>query len=512
MRIRVQDQPDDAVNINALMQAYKAHDLVAVIAGGCHPKYPCIPPAAYAVLDYFHITDLWKEQEVTEKGVTIKVWRIRFEKADLSKPSWWMPNAINPRPTAVSSTGASPPLDPEEASDGSDEVLAVSAPLGAACPQQTCAECLKVSKKIFTLGWACLNHLCGKYYIFTGVDEPIDINGLCYTAEFLDERSSYSKPIPPVCPQMLDFTGRHGTELVCRQGFVCAHCGCCNSRIFWNQLLCENCNTGQAITMQPYPQNLLDSQVSYLTNLANGRRAGNEPLAFTLNQDLIRPAGSTSIGNYRVSQYYLPDENGNLIGSFTMFTSNDSINGQQFGPNDLFRDLEIRDIGLRRNPAAVAGRKSRQASPKPWQREANRVLDKLEGLTRHFQQNFGARYKFGVSVQSKGFDEAPDVILRALHRLIWASQQAVHYTADMMDQPDLATLTDDEHRPPRKSNEFNELLALGFMEDDRINVCGPLPCPRFKLTLTLKAYSTTMTERRSSAPPSRRCPWAHHRS
>ena len=78
----------------------------------------------------------------------------------------------------------------------------------------------------------------------------------------------------------------------------------------------------------------------------------------------------------------------------------------------------------------------------------------------------GARYKFGVNVQSKGFDEAPDAILRALHRMVWAGQRAVKSTSEVMACQDGGG---GPYAPPAGTNEFNELLALGFMEDDRIN-------------------------------------------
>lgn len=55
-------------------------------------------------------------------------------------------------------------------------------------------------------------------------------------------------------------------------------------------------------------------------------------------------------------------------------------------------------------------------------------------------------YKYVVSVDSKGFDEAPPEIMRALGRLTWATEQAV-------------TAAGDEFFPP------NELLALAYFEE-----------------------------------------------
>jgi hypothetical protein len=63
----------------------------------------------------------------------------------------------------------------------------------------------------------------------------------------------------------------------------------------------------------------------------------------------------------------------------------------------------------------------------------------------------GAPYKYGVSVLSKGFDEAPEVIIKALKRLTWAGQQTVTEKLEPF-QP------------------FNELLSLGYFEDTSIGV------------------------------------------
>jgi hypothetical protein len=73
----------------------------------------------------------------------------------------------------------------------------------------------------------------------------------------------------------------------------------------------------------------------------------------------------------------------------------------------------------------------------------------------------GTPYKYIVSVLSKGFDEAPDVILRALGRLSWATEQAVISIGD-------------KYMPP------NELLTLGYFEDMKIGVSYTV-----KLTLIL---------------------------
>lgn len=61
-------------------------------------------------------------------------------------------------------------------------------------------------------------------------------------------------------------------------------------------------------------------------------------------------------------------------------------------------------------------------------------------------------YKYIVSVDSKGFDEASDEMLRALGRLTWATEKAVFDSGD-------------EFFPP------NELLTLAYFDEMKIGVC-----------------------------------------
>ena len=91
-------------------------------------------------------------------------------------------------------------------------------------------------------------------------------------------------------------------------------------------------------------------------------------------------------------------------------------------------------------------------------------------------------YKYVVDVDSKGFNEAPDPILRALHRLTWAGEQAV---------------TDGTFR------KFNELLTVGYFEDQKMGVScrGVAPRPGISL-LQLTIYSIMMMERKVLGPPS----------
>ncbi|KAK0729879.1 hypothetical protein B0H67DRAFT_651426 [Lasiosphaeris hirsuta] len=429
--VRKVDAADGHAGIRALNAAKDARSLVAVIA----------------VLDYFHITDIWKELQVQRNGNPVKVWRVRFEKAELHTSSWWAPRDAE---------------DSNNAASSSSHISEYPSVTAFSAQSAHCIRCYQQSKVIFTIGWMCLNPNCASYFqIHSQIHGPITnamLSSLAYTKAFLNQRDPLIGPVPllrPLIPN-LDTPGLHGTESGSRGAFVCPDCGCCSRRLFWNRLACENCSWSRPARMLPYTQADLRAEAIHLDAIATKRRLSNgvnddvpitahDTFAIVLNRTCIQPADTLVLGNYTAQQYLLPDAAGEVIGSFTMFVSNQNINSRQNGPDDLFRELSATDIGLKRNPAANAGTKN-------------------EGLTRHFQQNFGARYKFGVSVQSKGFDEAPTEVLRALHRLIWAGKRAVEATAVK-----LAGQAVGPNTPPPTSNEFNELLALGFMQKDSIN-------------------------------------------
>ncbi|KAL2183253.1 hypothetical protein L209DRAFT_813165 [Thermothelomyces heterothallicus CBS 203.75] len=425
--IRSKDASDTASNIKAIMNAYHNKSLVA-------------PPCTYAVLAYFHITDVWKEKQIPIGGSKdVTVWRMRFEKADLTEPSWWVPKGEDARmPAASLNTDMKAPV-------------------------AICKQCNTPSKEIFTAGWFCLNHKCENYFLLpTGM--AVDAASLAYTDTFLNERSPFMGAIPSVKPAVHDFEGFHGTELALRRGFVCPDCGCCNRRVYWNRWVCENreCQYARDALMLPYPEALLRKENKEFDDRMQRRRIRygvnentlhqedylHDPFATIYQRGYLQFSQTLTLGGFEVRQYFLPNSKGRILGSFSIFSASKEITSKPNGPDDLFRTLELTDIGLRRNPAAVVGHK-------------------LEGYTRHFQQNFGARYKFGVTVQSKGFSEAPDIILRALQRLIWAKQVAVGHSNAFIKALDPKHVG--EHAVVSNSGDFNELLALGYMEQDKIN-------------------------------------------
>lgn len=288
---------------------------------------------------------MWKEKQIP-KGAknAVLVWRMRFEKADLAEPSWWMPEGHVPDQDTPPTT-----------------------------KRAKCQKCGVHSKEIFTVGWFCLNHLCESYYISPD-GSPVEPKGLVYTDAFVKERTPFTGKISSIKPEMPDATGLHGTELSLRRGFVCPDCGCCNRRVFWNRWQCENKNCGYRCKalMLPYPQEILDKENEKFDNLMNRRRAyygvnenalnehvfHHDPFATIFQRGYLRLSQTLTLGGYQVRQYFLPDAQGRILGSFSIFSANPEIIGKPYGPDELFRTLEVADIGLRRNPAAVFGRKS----------------------------------------------------------------------------------------------------------------------------------------------------------
>jgi hypothetical protein len=297
----------------------------------------------YAVLDFFRVTDLWKESIMTGTNL-VKVWRVRFEKINLDEPSWWAPS-VSP---GIAADNAQPPT-------------------------RQCGVCGQVSKEIFTAGWTCLNHKCINHFTLTG-DMAVAVNDLVYTKEFVDQRTRVQCEIPEEWTRLQNHLSagdeNHGTEKAAHGGFHCVFCGCCSRRIYWNKLICENpeCEVEEPANMKPLPESVLAAELAAfnermskknLTFNAEMPQPHRDPLACTLNWTFPIVSHTFTAGNYAgLRQYFLPKPGGGIAGSFTLIPSNDVVNRAENGPDALFRQLESKDIKLKRNPAAVRGSKS----------------------------------------------------------------------------------------------------------------------------------------------------------
>lgn len=279
----------------------------------------------------------------------IKVWRVRFEKINLDEPSWWAPSSAS----GISAGNVQPPT-------------------------RQCGVCGQVSKEIFTAGWFCLNHNCTNHFTAPG-DTAMAVNDLVYTREFLDQRTPVKCEIPEEWTKLRDHLStadeNHGTEKAAHLGFFCTSCGCCSRRIYWNKLICENCGVDAPANMKALPESVLAEELAVFNeNMLKRNTKVNagvpqlhrDPLACTLKWTFPIASHTFSAGNYAgIRQYFLPTPSGGIAGSFTLIPSNEMVNRAENGPDALFRQLESKDIKLKRNPAAVRGSKSTMLSRWP---------------------------------------------------------------------------------------------------------------------------------------------------
>ncbi|OIW31189.1 hypothetical protein CONLIGDRAFT_595382, partial [Coniochaeta ligniaria NRRL 30616] len=430
---RIKDMEESNPAYKAMKTAH-AERLLLLIAGLKHPLWPVTPPHNYNVLDYFWVTDVWAELNIVdavgpiqEDPKTIRVFCFRLEKANLQKHSWWDHNPG-------------------------------SYVRGDAATTASCATCKKESKQILQVGWTCLNHTCETFFADS---KGKKITDNAYSKAFLEERSEFIGPIPSVKPtatvEEINGIDHWGSEAVFRAGIVCETCGSCTSRVFWNRWSCEYCQTEVHTKMIAYPKQVVQAETNSFNQTIAKRRAKNNvtnnEIAIRLDTTAVKHS-ETVFGLYKVSQFLLPDPEGKVIGSVTIFRANETIRVR--GTDRMFDVLSTADIGLRRN--TVSGGAGR-----------------TQGLSRHFQQNWGAKYKFAVDVQSKGFEDAPDTILQAVQQLKWAGTSAVPLASQFITQMGHSAAD-----IPEANVNFNECLSLGYMTDDRINYhddgekqCGP---------------------------------------
>lgn len=349
-------------------------------------------PHYYNVLDWFHVTDVWAE--MIDGFMT---WCVRMEKIRLDTKSWWAP--ID-----------SPPLDPNRNFD-----LFRS-------PTSACRRCDNISKVIFKQGWTCLSTNCEEFFIF---NPPVHESDLEYTEVFKKERTIYhGKPPGPLAPPFLTeadmiVSNRSGTEVAFTKGIVCPKCNGCSRRTEWVRWSCETPGCGFTYSL-PFKT----------VSVADATRNSGSPRADMYLSEFGITYEAKVLGAYNVFEYGVPGPDRRIVGVLRHFRSNNIINHQPDGPNDLFRLMQEKDFDLRRRPVRQPGSTG-------------------EILTNHFATNWGAPYKFVVAQSTRGFNEAPAVIMKALKRLTWAGEQTLMDVGEPF-QP------------------FNELLSIGYFEDSHI--------------------------------------------
>ncbi|KAI1921801.1 hypothetical protein LOZ12_002134 [Ophidiomyces ophidiicola] len=369
------------------------HDIpVGVIIGDRNTVCETKMPYRYNVTDFFRITDIWFERIDGRLGA-----QVRLEKLSLTSKSWWAPKDIEePLPINLR-TDAVPPELP------------------------ACDFCNAHSRKVYDEGWMCLQPSCPKFWTLKGGEPPKE---LTFAPAFLRMRSQSLRSIVPqhsLVPNLLETFPRDGkysrTARVMWKGIVCPKCQRCVARTLWNGWVCplEDKGCGFSYFDTPDPVELRTILSEFEMGAVGHRYPANNKLA-------IRPK-IQYLKNYRVDTYDLGM--GNIL---SHFAANNTVNCADGGPNFLFRELCMQDIGLKRHKLKASVVKNT--------------------LTSHFAVNFGMPYKYIVAVDSKSFQDTPPFLLQALGRLTWAVRKTV---------------------PPAEFQRPNELLTLGYFEKMAIN-------------------------------------------
>lgn len=342
-----------------------------------------------------------------EKSGTSKILRYRFEKLNMQKESWWRPENEE---TVVDLGALEPPVE------------------------QTCGSCKERSPQIYLNGWMCLQPDCtafwhiikdlslGSYRISHEPDEA----SLIYDPRFLKQKTAWPSdnteyPLAFNAPDISTHAiAGEDTSQAFWSGMVCPDCGKCNSRLSWTGWECSN------------PQCSFKKEPPHSLIPALALRDPFWPLteSYTMSRDIhsqLIPVSVSFAHGYRINRYAIPG----LDGFITHMIANKTVLEEPGGPDAMFEELQQTEIGLRR-----------RAMP-------NGQL-KGESYCRHFTVNYGMPYKFIAATASHSFEGAARPITATRSRLNWAARH----------------LLGPEHKD---EEEFNEVLALGYFEAQKIN-------------------------------------------
>ncbi|KAF2103765.1 hypothetical protein NA57DRAFT_29427, partial [Rhizodiscina lignyota] len=333
--------------------------------------------------------------------------RYRFEKLHPSQQSWWAPRG-NPDPVELGQ------LDPPVS--------------------QCCSACCKESQQVYIQGWMCLSSTCEAFWKLSSGKEPAHEH-LRYDPRFLKQKTVWpytcepTSLVPPLMQECDDDLLGHNFSRMAAMGAVCEKCGRCNSRIFWERWVCAA--PGCDWTYPPQPAII---PANALVDFYRPFSTGFPGAADTVHPSI--PSRSFFRYNYRIQLYIIPG-----CGFVAHLSPNRTALDSAGGPNDIFEELQHADIGLQRRTLSNSKVKGSRMSS--------------------FTMNFGMPYKFVAATSSMSFDDAPNGVLEAKTRMICASKLVID---DLLTE-----IAAEAGVANQEYEQFNECLALAYMEDQSIN-------------------------------------------
>ncbi|GAB7328175.1 hypothetical protein MBLNU13_g00202t1 [Cladosporium sp. NU13] len=377
-------------------------------------------PHRYCVLGWFKPTHVWAEKTSAAKK-TFTTIRYRFERLDRSKPSWY---------------------HPVPAEFGESELPTDTIEL----PVKNCLECSESCPQVYLIDWVCTNPKCTKFWQMSN-GQPAPYGDLDYHPAFLLQRTPWEREVPPFdlnpgVPQIGQHFGDN-LSLVNTKGIVCPDCGC-----RWK--------------LHPKHEIVMPSNLSHTPwDMAND------------GPSLIKATTAPAIGtqvryhsNYKVMKYTIEG----IAGAVIVAKANQQIVSEPGSADDMFRELQIVDVGLERrmmrkapaqqNDAPVGTEDSNEAVQAEDDVEERPKADDEgdnhddehnaeAGMRMNaFGMNFGMPYKFIASGDSRSFEEAPVAVRTARSLLNWAQRVFVNDEEGYQD--------------------FNEELIFAYMDGQKI--------------------------------------------
>ncbi|KAJ5317659.1 hypothetical protein PENANT_c004G03288 [Penicillium antarcticum] len=392
--------PQNAI-VQSIMGSMNSKLAVGLVIGSKNKILNRDLPHRYNVMDWFRVTNVWFEKIGQKHGA-----KVRFEKLSLCEKSWW----------ALKDS-----LAPATFEERDFETRPASF---------ECQICSEKSFLLYNEGWMCLNPGCVDFW---KIDDALPPAELTFTPDFLLFRHRPDPTVQPhysLVPDLLSTLDENAADVstsrIAWKGIVCPECSKCIRRTFWRGWKCDDdlTNAQECGKKCPFEKFMSMNPVSLRVVLDHFELAPIKRAILFDRKFSLPDIDDSSMFPYRRLTYKIEG-----VGSITHYVSNRAINSRKNGPDDLFVNLQRDDLGLKRfrlQSSLVAGT-----------------------LTSHFAVNYGMPYKYVVSVDSKGFDEAPEDMLRALGRLSWATENAVLSAGD-------------NYLPP------NELLTLGYFEEMKI--------------------------------------------
>lgn len=271
---------------------------------------------------YFRVSDVWYEKVGRRTGA-----KVRFEKLDLECLSWWAAQG-SPPPS---------PLSKRQCWTASATV--------------ECSACLKTSRHVYKEGWMCLQPACKNFWSMDG-STP---DNLTFNPDFLKFRTApdpFTLPQYSLVPNLLSTINEGDRDVstlrIAWKGIVCPECNKCISRRFWRGWKC----TDDIARIQGSQGNLcrfqkmMEMHPASLRSVIDDFELGPIKRALYFDTRFVRPeVDDESLYPFRRLTYRIRG-----VGCITHFISNRDINSRVNGPNDLFRQLQSTDLGLRRYP------------------------------------------------------------------------------------------------------------------------------------------------------------------